>query len=86
VSKVPRRRSDYFFRVFGIFLIIAGVMSYIYPEVTYKLKEPARLLEPERVSEVTVEVPWFVSVGSVAAGFILIYKSLKITSRGGHSR
>lgn len=83
---MPRRRNDYFFRVFGIFLIIAGIMSYLYPEVSYKRKEPARPLEPGRVSEVTVEVPWFVSVGSVAAGFILIYKSLKITKRGGSSR
>lgn len=83
---MPRRRTDYFFRVFGIFLIIVGIMSYMYPEVTYKRKEPARMLEAERVSEVTVDVPWFVSLGSVAAGLMLVYKSLKIKKRGGQSR
>ncbi len=80
---MPRRRTDHFFMVFGIFLVFAGIISYIYPEVTYKRREPARLLEPEHTSEVTVEVPRFVSAGSVVIGGVLIYKSLKIKKRGG---
>ncbi len=83
---MPRRRADYFSRVFGIFLIFVGIVSYIYPEVTYKRKEPTRLLEAARVSEVTVEVPEFVSIGSIVIGFWLAYKSLKIKKRGGQSR
>ncbi len=78
-----RRRTDNIWLFFGIFLMLVGILTYLYPEVTYSSKKASGFIDTKRFTEKTIEIPVFVSIGSAALGAYLIFNGLRINKRGG---
>ncbi|MDP2682547.1 MAG: DUF3185 domain-containing protein [Deltaproteobacteria bacterium] len=76
---MARRQKDYICFIFGIILIIVGVIGLVYPEITLKRTKTVKL------GPVTVEEPKkqifhispYVAGGMIAGGVILIYIGTK---------
>ena len=76
---MARRQRDYICFIFGIILIIVGVIGLVYPEITLKRTKTVKL------GPVTVEEPKkqifnispYVAGGIIAGGVVLIYLGIK---------
>lgn len=76
---MARRQKDYICLIFGILLIIIGVIGLVYPEITFKRTRtikigPVSIEEPHKQ---VFNISPYVSLGIIAGGVVLIYISMK---------
>lgn len=76
---MARRQKDYICLIFGVILIMVGVIGLIYPEVTFKRAKtiklgPVSVEEPQRQ---ILNISPYVVIGLIGSGIVLIYISLK---------
>jgi len=76
---MARRQKDYICLIFGILLIIIGVIGLVYPEITFKRTRTIKLgpVSVEEPHKQVFNISPYVSLGIIAGGVVLIYISMK---------
>ena len=76
---MARRQKDYICLIFGIVLIIVGVIGLVYPEITFKRTRTIKLgpVSVEEPHKQVFNISPYVSFGIIAGGVVLIYISMK---------
>lgn len=76
---MARRQKDYICLIFGIVLIIVGVIGLVYPEITFKRTRTIKLgpVSVEEPHKQVFNISPYVSLGIIAGGVVLIYISMK---------
>ena len=76
---MARRQKDYICLIFGILLIIVGVIGLVYPEITFKRTRTIKLgpVSVEEPHKQVFNISSYVSLGIIAGGVVLIYISMK---------
>ena len=76
---MARRQKDYICLIFGILLIIIGVIGLVYPEITFKRTRTIKLgpVSVEEPHKQVFNISPYVSLGIIAGGVALIYISMK---------
>ena len=76
---MARRQKDYICLIFGILLIVVGVIGLVYPEITFKRTRTIKLgpVSVEEPHKQVFNISPYVSLGIIAGGVVLIYISMK---------
>ena len=76
---MARRQKDYICFIFGIILIIVGVIGLVYPEITLKRTKTVKLgpVSVEEPRKHVLTISPFVGLGIITGGVVLIYIGIK---------
>ncbi|MBI5047491.1 MAG: DUF3185 domain-containing protein [Deltaproteobacteria bacterium] len=74
-----RRQKDYICLIFGVILIIVGVIALIYPEITFKRTKTIKLgpVSVEEPQKKIFNISPYIAVGLIGGGVVLIYIGMK---------
>lgn len=73
------RQKNFISFIFGMLLIIAGVVGFIYPEITFTRTKTIKLgpVSVEEPHKQVLNIPPYVAGGLIAGGAILLYIGVK---------
>ena len=76
---MAHRQKDYICFIFGVILIIIGVVALIYPEITFKRTKTIKLgpVSVEEPHKQVLNVSPLIGLGIITGGVVLIYIVMK---------
>jgi len=76
---MARRQKEYICFIFGIILVVVGVIGLVYPEITLKRTKTIKLgpVSVEEPHKQVINISPFVGLGIITGGVLLIYIGMK---------
>ncbi len=76
---MARRQKDYICFIFGMLLILTGVVGLIYPEITFKRTKTIKLgpVSVEEPHKQVLNISPYAAGGIIAGGVVLLFIGLK---------
>ncbi|MBI5326686.1 MAG: hypothetical protein HZB80_00080 [Deltaproteobacteria bacterium] len=74
-----KRQKDYICFIFGVMLVMAGAIAFIYPEITFKRTKTIKLgpVSVEEPRKKIFNISPYIAVGLIGGGVVLIYIGIK---------